>query len=437
MEQAAARKGVAVDDESLTLAPNLDGELQAATLARLRNEALVRKLVLASLKPDEKKRVFGLFADDLAGYRLSYLVLQADSSQSALLQDLRSGMPFRLLSLKYGRQHPPELTKDWLAVLRPEELLKRFGASGSEQILHTKVGQFTRPLECLLGMVLVRVDAVEKSEDDLMPQVEKVLLEAHKTEFLQQLGEDSAVSTPLQWSALERVRTVIEGEKPAQLARPKPSKQVAVATVAPPPERRKQTPPTPLKPFKPFKLSQPPAQRGPFRAHLQTTSHRFIPFLWNNSRVLCLDLNDNHHVDPGEPFLVKIGLSGWELVADLSESLDRFSFSKDYGLWTDEALSHTEGMPWDRKQVLDQPPDGLVQAHEVVLKSFRQASRLGQFNRWELGLEVERDEQGRLTAFEQTADFGRLQPSKQDQDQLEVYVEGDGDWHVASHGSGI
>ena len=52
----------------------------------------------------------------------------------------------------------------------------------------------------------MRVDAVEKTEADLLPQVEKVLLEAHKTAFLQQLGEDSSVSTPLQWSALERVR---------------------------------------------------------------------------------------------------------------------------------------------------------------------------------------------------------------------------------------
>jgi hypothetical protein len=470
--EAARRAGVAVDDEDLIDQQEaMDPELGLATLTRLRTEILLRKLVLSKVKKAEKDEVYRLFRPDLTGYRLSYIVLQESIDSKALDRDLRAGLPFEKLQATYGKLNPPEITPELLRPLRPEQLWELFGRRGSATVQALPVGKVSPPLSSGVGIVLVRLDAKEDSYEQVEQSLHQVLYEANKNQVVRELAESTFVTTPLTWSATKRKPVHIYGDKVEDLAKPKPkpsaTPQASPPATATPLPAKSPSPvapaetasPTPadrlpdspeiiglnsqaaargfplvsgsnatIPPIK-IKTEAPEFVKGPFNAKIATTTTRLLPGRWKGRGVLRLDVNNNHHADEQEPMLVRTTADGWQPVEKLSASVDRYVLEQDLGYWVDQDVTHSEGPPWARKRVLDRPANGIAEPQEVTLKEFRRSPQLFQ-NRFELGAEIVRDNQGRLFQHEQTADFGRREAGESDVEHLKSYRDSDENWEV-------
>lgn len=163
-------------------------------------------------------------------------------------------------------------------------------------------------------------------------------------------------------------------------------------------------------------------------------SYRIIPTpVSEGTRRLHVDTNDNRVADENDPLLVKMTDDGWQPVEQLDSSVDRFTMEKDYGYWKDTEVSHREGWPWNRKTVVDRPKDGKIDADEL---SFPEWQRLGNGingpNRYELGAEIVKDAEGRLTLDEHNQYYGsRRIIGSGDIERQRQYRNDDSNWQVA------
>lgn len=133
------------------------------------SEILLRKMVLDSIKPEEREEVYRTFRAELTGYRLRCLWLEP--GQMTVPAPLASAL-----------EHP----------MRPENLWEMFGAEGCASLTSLKAGEVSQPLKCKWGWAVIRVEAVESSMQEVAPALNQVLFEAHKNEYIQKL-KDSAL----------------------------------------------------------------------------------------------------------------------------------------------------------------------------------------------------------------------------------------------------
>ena len=126
-----------------------------------------------------------------------------------------------------------------------------------------------------------------------------------------------------------------------------------------------------------------------------------------------------------------ITADGWQSVEELEGSLDRYAVEQDMGYWVDQVATRQVGPLWARKEVVDRPANGVIEAEEVTLKEFRRSTRLFQGNHFHLGAEIFRDDQGRLFHYEQTAQFpARREVDPMDVERLKIYRDSDANWEV-------
>ena len=165
---------------------------------------------------------------------------------------------------------------------------------------------------------------------------------------------------------------------------------------------------------------------------MTTISHRILSDNSTGQRNYRVDLNNNHKPDADEPVVMRADKDGWKPAENL-DTMDRFAVEKGVGYWTDKQISHKEGWFWDRKEVIDRPKNGTVEADEVSTSGFR---RLGNGisgpNSFELGAEIVRDQDGALYLDEQFAHYGSHTIIGQgDIQRLEAYRQDDANWNVA------
>ena len=137
------------------------------------SEILLRKLVLNSIKAEEREEVYRTFRAELTGYRLRCLLLEPGEMD----------VPAPLASAL----QPP---------LRPENLWEMFGPEGCASLTSLKVGEVSPPLKCKWGRAVLRLEAIESSMQEVAPVLDQVLFEAHKNESIQKL-KDSALEHSL------------------------------------------------------------------------------------------------------------------------------------------------------------------------------------------------------------------------------------------------
>lgn len=156
---------------------------------------------------------------------------------------------------------------------------------------------------------------------------------------------------------------------------------------------------------------------------------------WKGGRFHHIDSNENRVADEQDPILVKMTEDGWQPVETIENSVDRFTMEQDYGYWQDREVSHREGWPWNRKTVVDRPRDNKIDADELSFPEFkRYRSDLGGYSQlFQLGAEIVKDDQGRLTLDEH---FHRFAPRRiigeGDISRLSDYRGQESNWKVST-----
>jgi hypothetical protein len=148
-----------------------------------------------------------------------------------------------------------------------------------------------------------------------------------------------------------------------------------------------------------------------------------------------LDTNNNHRADANEPVIVQRTKDGWEPTQKVDQ-VHRFAMEKSFGVWTDKQVSHKEGWFWDRKEVVDRPLDGKIDADEVAAPAFRRLGNglYGSSNSFELGSELLRDQDGALFLDEHSVTYGsRRIIGKGDIQSMEAYRQDDSNWYVSKN----
>lgn len=442
--QQAQRLGVEVDDEDIVVAQEMDPPLRQDTLIRRRTELLFRKLVMDDVKKAEKEEVFRTFSSDLMGLKLSFILLSESADYAALDLDLRNRTSFEQIRDKYGKCNPPEITPELRRPLRPAQLGELFGRLGSAQVLALAVGGVSRPLQSGIGMVVVRLEEREDSYDQLEPAIDQLLFEAKKNRLLEHLAESTSISSPLTWSATRRTPPNIYGETPKKLTAPQKTRPANIPSLPLPRPAAKSTPSPqtgasllaaapPVRPLR-LKLDGTGATgfSGLLKGTLKKETFRVLPDRWNKAPVLRLDGNNNHHADASEPILVRITADGWQAVDELTDSVNRHAVEQDLGYWIDRPVTRQVGPFWARKTEVVRAANGLVEPEEVTFRQFRRRTQLFQTQIFDLGAEIVRDSQGRLTQHEQRMDFGRASVDRADIERMKTYCESDGNWAVDS-----
>lgn len=150
----------------------------------------------------------------------------------------------------------------------------------------------------------------------------------------------------------------------------------------------------------------------------------------NGARRHYVDTNNNRVADTADPVLVKFGDDGWKPVEQIEGSVDRFTLEQDYGYWKDREVSHREGWPWNRRTVVDRPLDGKIDGDEL---GFPQFQRFGDSGTFELGAELIKDDQGRLSLEEHYQTYPALRIIGQgDIQTMQNYRADDSNWRIAT-----
>ena len=148
-----------------------------------------------------------------------------------------------------------------------------------------------------------------------------------------------------------------------------------------------------------------------------------------------LDTNQNHRPDADEPMLVQSGADGWK-PSEKVDTVNRFAMEKGMGFWSDAQVSHKEGWFWNRKEVIDRPKNGAIEADEVSTSGFRRLGTglYGSSNSFELGSEILRDSDGALFLDQHSCTFpSRRIIGQGDINDLEAYRQDDSNWFVSKN----
>ena len=162
-------------------------------------------------------------------------------------------------------------------------------------------------------------------------------------------------------------------------------------------------------------------------------SYRMLAQNTAEGKRLVVDENQNGKVDSGESRLVKQGQDGWRAMEQLDAPIDRFTLEKDFGLWTDKEVSHTEGWFWNRHKVVDRELDAKIDADEVSQTTWK---RFG--NSYRLGAEVAKDGDGRFQLDYHAVTYGGLRViGESDINWQGEYRENDSNWIVPTTRMGL
>ena len=158
---------------------------------------------------------------------------------------------------------------------------------------------------------------------------------------------------------------------------------------------------------------------------------RVLPRNTAEGKRYIFDGNRDGSGDPGESQLVKQSEDGWQPVSQLDNSIDRFTFEQDYGIWKDQEVSHKEGPFWNRRTVVDRPVDGKIDSDEVSQTTWHRYPGSDSFR---LGGEIAKDSEGRFAFNRHDIHYGPYYIIGQsDINNQEKYRNDDSKWSVPAN----
>ncbi len=367
VEQAAAKAGIVLKAPARGEA-EMDPELLGSVLAKQRTDALLRVLVLARHSEAERQEIYRDFRTALARYRLSFILLEPGADVREVASRLRAKASFQSLAGEFGRKNPPELSEEIRGRAPARRLFEVLGRGATERIESMAVGQVSELLPSALGWLIVRLDAREDSYAQELDDINDLLVQASQNEYLQELGRQASVTTPLTWEAGPKKISNIYGDRPERLALMKPTAAGQMASL-PKPVVRATTAPASVAPAGPLRVT--------------AVERRIYPDRFKGQPVLRLALGAK--AGPGDPIAVMLGMDGWQPMTEISRSLDHATVEAEVGWWTD-----------------GQPGNGKIEQTELEFKTLAPLAQ----GIYVLGAEIVRDAQGGLTLKEKRADFG-------------------------------
>lgn len=422
--QAAQEHDLAMPPEATpTPEPGLLPDEALALARQSRSQEIRRRLALSKFSPADRQKAFEAMGSELHRYWLSVIVLKNEDEAPFLHRELSNGNSFESQVAKFTV--PAGLPEDGhLDQVSKAMVSQRFGPYVAESLLLLKAGQVSPTLPSPLGPVVLKVLRVKRNYAELQDVLEEALVNAESLAIDYQIGREAYVTSPYV-PEMARRKPKTSTSKPLDVERLKP---LAAKPATPPfrPQGRPiaslrgellKNPPPPIdlkpapKPLK-IKVKSEPASPGILKATLEKTSHRVLQAHFQKGLVLRLDLNDNHHADDSEPILVQLTLEGWKPVAELTESVDRFRLEHDYGYWTNPGPGHS--IAAEDVKLLGLQPDKLTP------------------NGFEIGVEIFRDDAGRLFQLGQLARYSpHTQVDKQDLLRLKDYRDTTANWTVS------
>lgn len=422
--QAAQEQALPLPPEATpTPQPGLLPDEALALTRQSRSQEIRRRLALAKFSSADRHKAFEAMGSELHRYWLSLIVLKTEEDAPFLRRELSNGNSFESQVAKFTV--PVGLPKDGhLDEVSRSQVSQRFGPYVAESLLLLKDGQVSPTLPSPLGPVVLKVLRSKQKYTELQDVLDEALVNAESLAIDYQLGVEAYVTSPYV-PEMARPKPKANASKPLDVEGLKP---LAAKPANPPsqPQGRPITslrgellknppPPIDLKPAtKPLKIKvkSEPTNPGIIKATLEKTSHRVLQAHFQKGLVLRLDLNDNHHADDSEPVLVQLTPEGWKPVPELTDSVDRFRLEHDYGYWTRPGPNRTIGA--DEVKLLGLQPDKSTP------------------NRFEVGVEIFRDDSGRLFQLGQLARYSRhSQVDKQDLQRLKDYRDTTANWTVS------
>ncbi len=355
-------------------------------------------------------------------YTLTVLVLAEPEDYPLLLRDLAAGKQFDQLAASYTKVKLPDQGK--FSRVTRAQVSEALGPYVSEALRAARPGRTSLPVASPYGPVVFWLQDVHESDGDLVKPLEEVYLNAYGLDYDYDLGRNASVVSSLA-PELSKKRAAPLGKSLAiaqiqlpttvfKTPRPQASPVKTLAGPFLPEEKPPLAAPLPRLKSKPVPLNQPSLPEI-FRATTSKSRHRLLGQQIKGLRLLRLDQNDNLFADAKEPVLVKVTVTGWKPVGELNDSVDRFTMENDYGYWTDRV---------DRSA-------GQIDPEEVQLNILQPWSE--DPHRYLLGVEIVRDEQGRLFHLEQVATFSqKFEIRGDDLVRLENYRANSGNWSVGA-----
>lgn len=422
--QAAQERSLPLPPEATpTPEPGLLPDEALALARQTRSQEIRRRLALAKFSAAERRKAFEAMGSELHRYWLSVIVLKKEDEAPFLQRELSNGNSFESLVSKFSV--PVGLPADGrLDEMSRSMVSQRLGPYVAESLPLLKAGQVSQVLPSPLGPVVLKVLRVQRDYGELQDVLDEALVNAESLALDYQMGVMAYVTSPYV-PEMARRKPKATASQPLN---PDSLKPLAARPARPPlrPEGRPiaslrgnllKNPPPPLDPKpapKPIaiKVKSEPYRAGILKATLEKTSHRVLQAHLQKLLVLRLDLNDNHHADDSEPVLVQLTTEGWKPVAELAESVNRFRLEHDYGYWTNPG------------------PNLKIAAEDVKLLGLQPDKTTP--NRFEIGVEIFRDDAGRLFQLGQLARYsGRTQVDKQDLLRLRDYRDTNANWTVS------
>lgn len=192
LQQEAKKQNVTVDEgdvadfKSEWQKRGIESQMVPILERDLRVSLLMKSLILKKTGGDEARKFYDLFADELAEYEVSHILLATRGEAVTVKKELQSGRSFDVVAAQYTKDQSSKKSKGFIGWLVRGQL-RELGADVESVVTQLKPGEISDPVRSPVGYHIFLVGATRKSFEELQRSVGTRLAKAEEVAFLREL----------------------------------------------------------------------------------------------------------------------------------------------------------------------------------------------------------------------------------------------------------
>lgn len=173
-----------------------DPVTRAEWLKEGRARLLMDMILSDGITEQDRRRVYADYSEELKQYQIRMILLPTRFDATAVLRALEQGTDFGALAREYSLDEASASSEGLVGFLTRFDMIQLLGPAVSEEVTRLKPQQVSRPVYSRRGLVLVKLEKVLESYEDLKPAVNRVLMQARSLATMHRIYSAARISSP-------------------------------------------------------------------------------------------------------------------------------------------------------------------------------------------------------------------------------------------------